>query len=246
MRVDAIAAYSGGDAKSDLISEYAGLVKRIAHQLMARLPNSVQLDDLIQSGMIGLLEAAAKFDGTRGASFKTYASIRIRGSMLDEVRRGDWTPRSVHRNARRVAQAVRDVEARTGREAKVEEIAGVMGVQLEEYFRILKDASSIRLFSYEDLAENSDRAELAGGVALSEHYENQEFRQQLIEAIENLPERERLVLSLYYDEEMNLKEIGAVIGVSESRVSQILSQTTCRLRTLMTEWIGSSAPTTCY
>ncbi len=238
MREDAIAAYSGGDAKSDLISEYAGLVKRIAHQLMARLPNSVQLDDLIQSGMIGLLEAAAKFDGTRGASFKTYASIRIRGSMLDEVRRGDWTPRSVHRNARRVAQAVRDVEARTGREAKVEEIADVMGVQLEEYFRILKDASSIRLFSYEDLAENSDRAELASGVALSEHYENQEFRQQLIEAIENLPEREKLVLSLYYDEEMNLKEIGAVIGVSESRVSQIMSQTTCRLRTLMTEWIG--------
>ncbi len=238
MRVDAIAAYSGGDAKSDLISEYAGLVKRIAHQLMARLPNSVQLDDLIQSGMIGLLEAAAKFDGTRGASFKTYASIRIRGSMLDEVRRGDWTPRSVHRNARRVAQAVRDVEARTGREAKVEEIADVMGVQLEEYFRILKDASSIRLFSYEDLAENSDRVELAGGVALSEHYENLEFRQQLIEAIENIPEREKLVLSLYYDEEMNLKEIGAVIGVSESRVSQILSQTTCRLRTLMTEWIG--------
>ncbi len=237
MREDAIAAYSGRDAQSDLISEYAGLVKRIAHQLMARLPNSVQLDDLIQSGMIGLLEAAAKFDGTRGASFKTYASIRIRGSMLDEVRRGDWTPRSVHRNARRVAQAVRDVEARTGRQAKIEEIADVMGVQLEEYFRILKDASSIRLFSYEDLAENSDRVELAGGVALSELYENQEFRQQLIEAIENLPEREKLVLSLYYDEEMNLKEIGAVIGVSESRVSQILSQTTYRLRTLMTEWI---------
>lgn len=238
MREDAIAAYSGRDAQSDLISEYAGLVKRIAHQLMARLPNSVQLDDLIQSGMIGLLEAAAKFDGTRGASFKTYASIRIRGSMLDEVRRGDWTPRSVHRNARRVAQAVRDVEARTGRQAKIEEIADVMGVQLDEYFRILKDASSIRLFSYEDLAENSDRVELAGGVALSELYENQEFRQQLIEAIENLPEREKLVLSLYYDEEMNLKEIGAVIGVSESRVSQILSQTTYRLRTLMTEWIG--------
>ncbi len=158
--------------------------------------------------------------------------------MLDEVRRGDWTPRSVHRNARRVAQAVRDVEARTGRQAKIGEIADVMGVQLDEYFRILKDASSIRLFSYEDLAENSDRVELAGGVALSEHYENQEFRQQLIEAIENLPEREKLVLSLYYDEEMNLKEIGAVIGVSESRVSQILSQTTYRLRTLMTEWIG--------
>lgn len=238
MREDAIAAYSGRDAQSDLVSDYAGLVKRIAHQLMARLPNSVQLDDLIQSGMIGLLEAASKFDGTRGASFKTYASIRIRGSMLDEVRRGDWTPRSVHRNARRVAQAVRDVEARTGRQAKIEEIADVMGVQLEEYFRILKDASSIRLFSYEDLAENSDRVELAGGVALSELYENQEFRQQLIEAIENLPEREKLVLSLYYDEEMNLKEIGAVIGVSESRVSQILSQTTYRLRTLMTEWIG--------
>lgn len=237
MREDAIAAYSGADAKSDLVSRYAGLVKRIAHQLMARLPNSVQLDDLIQSGMIGLLEAASKFDGTRGASFETYASIRIRGSMLDEVRRGDWTPRSVHRNARRVAQAVREVEASTGREAKVKEVADVMGVELDEYFRILKDASSIRLFSYEDLAENSDRADLASGVLLSEHYEDQEFRERLVEAIENLPEREKLVLSLYYDEELNLKEIGAVIGVSESRVSQILSQTTFRLRTFMAEWI---------
>ncbi len=237
MREDAISAYSGGDSKSDLIRNYAGLVKRLAHQLMARLPNSVQLDDLIQSGMIGLLESASKFDGTRGASFETYASIRIRGSMLDEVRRGDWTPRSVHRNARRVAQAVRVVEASKGREAKVKEIADVMGVPLDEYFRILKDASSIRLFSYEDLAENSDRAELADGAALSEHYENQEFRERLVETIGNLPDREKLVLSLYYDEELNLKEIGAVIGVSESRVSQILSQTTFRLRTLMTEWI---------
>ncbi|MCZ6852753.1 MAG: RNA polymerase sigma factor FliA, partial [Gammaproteobacteria bacterium] len=210
MREDAIAAYSGGDAKSDLVSRYAKLVKRIAHQLMARLPNNVQLDDLIQSGMIGLLEAASKFDGTRGASFETYASIRIRGAMLDEVRRGDWTPRSVHRNARRVAQAVREVEASTGCEAKVKEIADVMGVELDEYFRILKDASSIRLFSYEDLAENSDRADLSSGTLLSEHYENQEFRERLVQAIENLPEREKLVLSLYYDEELNLKEIGAV------------------------------------
>ena len=236
MREDAIAAYSGRDAKSDLISSYAKLVKRIAHQLMARLPNSVQIDDLIQSGMIGLLEAASKFDATRGASFETYASIRIRGSMLDEVRRGDWTPRSVHRNARRVAQAVRDVEANTGREAKVDEIADVMGINLEEYFRILKDASSIRLYSYEDLAEDNDRSELADGVALSDRFEDQKFREQLVKAIENLPEREKLVMSLYYDEELNLKEIGAVIGVSESRVSQILSQTTLRLRSLMTEW----------
>ncbi len=130
---------------------YAPLVKRIAHHLLGRLPNSVQLDDLIQSGMIGLLEAAQKYDASKGASFETYAGIRIRGSMLDEMRRGDWAPRSVHRNSRRVAAAIRAVELRKANEASDQEIADELGVSLDEYFAMLADAAGRKLFSFDEL-----------------------------------------------------------------------------------------------
>src|SRR5690606_16072227 len=154
MRDHGVAAYAAACHRPEhLVAEYAHLVKRIAHHLTARLPASVQVDDLVQAGMIGLLEAASKFDGSRGASFETYAGIRIRGAMLDEVRRGDWAPRSVHRNARRVADAVREVEANTGREAQDKDIAASLGVSLDEYHRMLTDASGARLFSFEALLE---------------------------------------------------------------------------------------------
>lgn len=238
MHDQGIAAYAASaPSEANVVERYAHLVKRIAHHLMARLPDSVQLDDLLQAGMLGLLEAASKYDGSRGASFETYAGIRIRGAMLDEVRRGDWAPRSVHRNVRRMAEAVRCVEARTGREAHDKEIASAMGVTLDEYHRMLKDASTSRLFSYEALTEVDDAPEAAAGEGLAAMFESQAFRQQLAGAIRGLPEREQLVLSLYYDEELNLKEIGAVIGVSESRVSQIMSQATVRLRARLAEWL---------
>lgn len=223
------------------VEEYAPLVKRIAFHMMARMPASVQVDDLIQAGMIGLLEAAQKFDGSRGASFETYAGIRIRGAIVDEMRRGDWTPRSVHRNARRVAEAVAIVEARTGRDARDVDVAAELGMELEEYYEILQDSASIRLFSLEESCEDDDSKldQPAASAALqgpSEQVHNEAMQRALAEAITRLPERERLVLSLYYDQELNLKEIGQVLSVSESRVSQIHSQATMRLRSRLAGW----------
>ena len=210
----------------DLVREHAGLVKRIAHHLMGRLPDSVQVDDLIQSGMIGLLEAARKYDGGKGASFETYAGIRIRGAMLDEIRKGDWAPRSVHRNARRIQDAIKQVEAVKGRDADDSEVAAVLGISQDEYHQILKDSAGCRLFSYEELLENDSSPDLMDDSTPGpgKGMERDAFRRQLGEAISGLPEREQLVLALYYDEELNLKEIGAVLGVSESRVSQLHEQ----------------------
>lgn len=225
---------------NDLIRKHAPLVKRIAHHLMGRLPASVQVDDLIQAGMLGLLEAAKKYEASKGASFETYAGIRIRGSMMDEVRRGDWVPRSVHRNSRRISEAIKLVEDREGRDARDEEIAAELNMSLDEYFNCLKDSNSGKLFSLEEVTESGESAveaisSAAGGP--DKEVFSATFRQHLVTEIERLPEREQLVLSLYYDEELNLKEIGEVLSVSESRVSQIHSQAALRLRARMTEWI---------
>lgn len=223
------------------VEDYAALVKRIAFHMMARMPASVQVDDLIQAGMIGLLEAAQKYDGSRGASFETYAGIRIRGAIVDEMRRGDWAPRSVHRNARRVAEAVAVVEARTGRDARDVEVAEELCMDLDEYYTILQDSSSTRLFSLEESCEEDDSKldQPVTSMALlgpSEKVQNEAMQQALAEAILKLPERERLVLSLYYEQELNLKEIGQVLEVSESRVSQIHTQATMRLRSRLADW----------
>jgi len=222
----------------DLVREHAGLVKRIAHHLMGRLPDSVQVDDLIQSGMIGLLEAARKYDGGKGASFETYAGIRIRGAMLDEIRKGDWAPRSVHRNARRIQDAIKQVESVKGRDADDAEVAAYLGISQDEYHQILRDSSGCRLFSYEEILENDSAPDFAdeSTPGPGKGMERDAFRKQLGEAIAGLPEREQLVLALYYDEELNLKEIGAVLGVSESRVSQLHSQATHRLRARLGDW----------
>lgn len=222
----------------ELVSQHAPLVKKIALHLMARLPDSVQLDDLMQAGMVGLLEAASKYDASKGASFETYAGIRIRGAIVDEIRRGDWVPRSVHRNARRIGDAIKRVEDREGRDARDVEIAAELGMSLEEYNGCLSDANSGRLFSLDELSESGDAAFAADedDDNPSEALEDEAFRKGLAEAIEALPEREKLVLALYYQEELNLKEIGKVLGVSESRVSQIHGQAAMRLRGRLTEW----------
>lgn len=222
----------------ELVREHATLVKRIAHHMMGRLPESVQVDDLIQSGMIGLLEAAKKYDGEKGASFETYAGIRIRGAMLDEIRRGDWAPRSVHRNARRITEAIQHIERSKGRDAEDHEIAEHLGISREEYHLILKDSMGCRLFSFEEAIEKSESGYDVFQEAtpdLSLGVEKADFQRHLAEAIKTLSEREQLVLSLYYDEELNLKEIGAVLGVSESRVSQLHSQAASRLRARLVE-----------
>ena len=237
MQGQGIAAYAASDTKTNLVEQYAFLVKRIAHHLVARLPDSVQVDDLIQAGMIGLLEAGSKYEKGKGASFETYAGIRIRGAMLDEIRRGDWAPRSVHRNTRRITEAMRRVEGRTGREAQDKEVAAALGVELGEYNKMLNDSSGARLFSFEDVTEADQPADASVAGRVAEGFEGDSFRQHVAAAIERLPEREQLVLSLYYDEELNLKEIGAVLGVSESRISQIMSKAVHRLRAGLQEWL---------
>jgi RNA polymerase sigma factor for flagellar operon FliA len=146
------------DSQHQLIERYAPLVKRIAYHLLARLPASVQVDDLIQAGMIGLLEASRKYDSSKGASFETFAGIRIRGAMLDEVRKGDWAPRSVHRNSRMVSDAIRVVEARTGRDAKDHEVAAELQLSLEDYYGILGDTLGSRLFSFDDSCRTASTA----------------------------------------------------------------------------------------
>ena len=225
---------------NDLVLQHAPLVKRIAYHLMGRLPDTVQLDDLMQSGMLGLLEAIKNYDVSHGASFETYAGIRIRGAMLDELRRSDWTPRSVHKKVRQAAEAIREVENNFGRDAKDSEVALHMGISLNEYQHILQDGMSCKTFSVEELIQGEDGL-LEGVYAITQQPEEillqQNFQNALAKAIDQLPERERLVISLYYDEELNLREIGKVLDVSESRVSQICSQAMLRLRARLTDWL---------
>jgi RNA polymerase sigma factor FliA len=229
----------------EVVYEYAPLVKRIAHHLAGRLPASVQVDDLVQVGMIGLLDAARSFSDAFGASFATYASTRVRGAMLDEVRRLDWTPRSVHRKARQAAEAIRTIENREGREARDIEVAQAMGISLREYNDIAADAVGCKLVTMEN-AESiaDDEPESGSDQVLSDQgplkeLEEEGFRQGLVDAIEGLPEREKLVMSLYYDEELNLREIGSILGVSESRVCQIHGQSLIRLRARLHDWLDA-------
>lgn len=217
-----------------LVVRHAELVKRIAYHLAGRLPASVEVDDLIQAGMIGLLEAAAHYSADRGASFETYAGIRIRGAMIDALRRLDWAPRSVHRKAREAAAAMRTVEEREGREARDAEVAEAMGIALEEYHRIVQDAAACHIGSLDEAAGATDVADHS--IDPRQEAEQDALRKATATAIANLPERERLVMALYYDEELNLKEIGAVLGVSESRACQIHGQALVRLRARMRDW----------
>lgn len=223
---------------NQLVERHAGLVRRIAHHMLARLPDSVLLDDLIQSGMVGLLEATRNFDASKGASFETFAGIRIRGAMLDEIRRGDWVPRSVHKNSREVAQAIATVQKREGRNATDREVAEELGVSMEIYNAMLLDTSNgkiIEMDEFESGIDNHLDASHQGGNPFDD-MAKQRFQSSLSAHIKTLPEREALVLSLYYDEELNLKEIGQILDVSESRVSQIHSQAMHRLRAKLQVW----------
>lgn len=235
-----LAAYGASNQIQQLVERHAPLVNRIAYHLLARLPASVQADDLIQSGMIGLIEAAKNFDGSKGASFETFAGIRIRGAMIDEIRRGDWTPRSVHRNARLIADTIAELEAELGRDVKDVEVAEKLDITLDEYHHMLSDVSSGRIIGIEDLGVTEDALVTADDSEhdhLFEEQANDAFQQALIKNISSLPEREAIVLSLYYNDELNLKEIGEVLSVSESRVSQIHSQALVRLRARMQDWL---------
>ena len=229
----AYGALQGGSREGDeLIVRHAELVKRIAYHLAGRLPPSVAVDDLIQAGMLGLMEAAANYTASRGASFETYAGIRIRGAMIDALRALDWAPRSVHRKARAAAAAVREVERSTGRGARDAEIAQQMGVSLEEYHSIVQNAASCRLASLDDETG-------AGAESQADPFRetaDEQMRAALAKAIEALPERERLVMSLYYSDGLNLKEIGEVLKVTESRACQLHGQALVRLKARLADW----------
>lgn len=221
-----------------LIKTHALLVKRIAYHLLGRLPQTIQLDDLVQAGMLGLLEAASHYDETKGASFETYAGIRIRGYMLDEVRRNDWVPRSVYRNSRLLSAAVRAVENREGRDAKDYEVASELDISLNEYHQILNDSVGAHLYGFDDLGVTDDQLKDESlGTSTEPHINvlNADNTAHLSEVIDGLPKNERMVLSLYYERDLNLKEIGEVLGVSESRVSQIHSQAMHRIKSRLPE-----------
>jgi len=229
------------------MTEHAPFVKRIAYHMISRLPANVQLEDMIQAGMIGLFEALKGYDVSKGASFETYARIRIQGAMIDEVRRCDWTPRSVYKKSREISEAIRTVEKQQGRDAKDNEVAEVLGLDINDYYRMVKDAAGCQLLSYEDIALTGDLAggdkdeyKSAGFNGPYEHIQKDNFKAGLAEKISTLPEREKMVVSLYYDEEFNLREIGEILGITEGRVCQIHSQALLRLRARMSEWVDAS------
>lgn len=221
------------------VSQHELLVKRIAYHLAGRLPSHIAVQDLIQAGMIGLLEARTHFDEDKGASFETFASIRIRGAMLDELRRGDWAPRSVHRAGREIAEVIRQIEQKTGQDAKDADIAQALNMSLKEYHQLLGDTMNVRVIAFEESGTNEDtiaRGLYANLIAPHDSVSKTRFRQDLAKEIAALPERERLVIDMYYQEELTLKEIGSVLKVTESRVCQIHAAAILRLKARLGEW----------
>lgn len=219
---------------NDLVKEYLPLVKKIGLHLVARLPREIQLDDLLQVGMIGLVQAIEKYDPSQGASFSTFAGIRVKGAMLDEVRRSDWVPRSAQQKMKSVSRAIEHAEARLCRIASDMEIAEELDVSLEEYHEMSGELACSRMTSLEDSELSADESQVDDP---SSQIERSMLKKALGLAIQELPEREMLMMSLYYQDELNLKEIGEVLGVSESRVSQIHGQALARLRPRIAEWV---------
>ncbi|AJE98191.1 RNA polymerase sigma factor FliA [Pandoraea apista] len=231
---------------NDTLTQYAPLVRRLALQLMAKLPASVELEDLIQAGMLGLLDASNRYQETQGAQFETYASQRIRGAMLDELRELDWASRGIRKTARQIEQAVQRLEQRLGRGPSESEIAGEMSIGLSEYQQMLQDVHGCQLIYYEDF-EAADEEPFIDRICSDPGADpltmllDEGLRSGVVDAIEHLPEREKLLMSLYYEQGLNLREIGAVLEVSESRVCQLHSQAISRLRATLREKAWTSA-----
>ena len=231
-------------AKEQLVSQYLPLVKRIAFHMMGRLPPSVDVDDLVQNGMIGLLDALERYEEVPGAQFETYAAQRIRGAMLDGLRENDWQPRGVRREMRRVEAAIHKLEHENGRQPTEGELADELKLGLADYHKLLLDARGHQLVYLEDLADvgRGDFLEHHGVTTGPDPLALLELaatRQALVSAIEALPEREKMMMALYYEKDLNLREIGEVMKVSESRVCQLHSQAIARLRAAM---VGEGLP----
>lgn len=237
---------NGKTDRNHLLTKHAPMVKRLAHMMHAKLPPSVEVDDLVQAGMIGLLDAMDRYEDSHGAQFETYAVQRIRGAILDELRSADWMPRSLRRTMRKVETAIAEAQQKLGRPPTETEVAARMKLTLPAYQELLSEAGGHQLIYYEDFQTDegdehfldrfcSDSAGDPFQVLM-----NTSFRNAVIEAIESLPEREKILMSLYYEQEMNLKEIGSVMGVSESRICQLHTQSVARMRARLLEqsWTG--------
>ena len=231
--------------KNQLLTDHMPLVKRLAHHMKAKLPPSVEVDDLVQAGMIGLLDAISRYEETHGAQFETYAVLRIRGAMLDELRNSDWLPRSMRQNMRKIEAAMSSLQQKLGHPPTESEVAKLLKLSLSEYQDMLGDGGGHQLVYYEDFHDNEGSDSFLDRYAVDDADPlrcllDGDFRQAVINAIDALPPREKILMGLYYEEEMNLKEIGAVMGVSESRVSQLHTQAVARLRSALREqaWTG--------
>ena len=233
---------SGTLDREQYLERFAPLVRRMAHHLLAKLPASVQLDDLIQAGLIGLMDAIGRFEEGQGAQFETYATQRIRGAMLDELRQGDWLPRGLRKTQRQIENAMHRLEHKFGRSPSEGEIAKELNVPLVEYQSMLQEARGYQLIYY-DQSDDDDGGDNYLDRNASDNVNNpiervsdQRFRQAIINAIEHLPEREKLLMGLYYEQELNFREIAEILGVTESRVCQLHSQAVARLRTKLRDW----------
>ena len=225
-----------------MLKQYSPLVRRLAHQMIAKLPANVELDDLIQVGMIGLADALSRFDEAQGVQFETFATQRIRGAMLDELRGNDYLSRGTRKQQRSIESAVHKLEQKLGRAPAESEIAREMGLSLTEYQELLGKVRGTQLVYLEDMSgDEGDNDYLDRHVADEQanplaQLQDHRMREALVEAIKHLPEREQYVMSMYYEHDMNLKEIAAVLGVTESRVCQLHSQSIARLRAKLREW----------
>lgn len=246
--LEAAPGTDAGAERESLLMEHLPTVRYIARRIHERLPQHVDLDDLISAGVVGLIDALSKFDHNKKVQFKSYAQFRIRGAILDSLRTLDWSPRELRRKGRAVEEAIRSVTQRIGRAPSEQEIAVEMGLGLNEYHQLLGDLKGLEIGSlHMERSEDSGDEELAYIPGSPEEDPlfrclKGEMKQRLADAIDELPEKERMVLTLYYYEELTMKEIGVTLGVVESRISQIHSSAVLRLRSALAGLRSSSAP----
>lgn len=235
------------EKRNELILTYTPLIKYIAARLAARLPAQVSLDDLISCGIIGLIDAINKFDVSKNVQFKTYAEFRVKGAMLDELRALDWVPRSVRRKTTDLEKVYADIEKQMGRPATDEEVAKTMGLALDDFYKLLDETKSVSFMDIEFLRQKSMETSdptLAETFAMDDRdpftsLNLSQIRELLASAIADLPEKEKLTVSLYYQEELTMKEIGEVLGYTESRISQMHSKAMFRLRAKLKKSLAS-------